>query len=360
MIEVIKKMTDVLFSHINSLTKDLYECSHYDRSKNEENVQDVITRLEKEVKVGVKALAEHSKIIQKMQNEIDTKDQEIKEYLGIIKALSDENEDLKFKAQYWKNKKRSHSSASRSPCPKDHHLRSHISPKKNNICSPNKIINQKTSPSQKRPRPSSNKLFRDDFDLEGHFTESHGRLTKARSRPKRNHSLMILQTDSKLRIPTEGNLLTPVNKKKSLHSYLCRKSKEPKSRNLNNKNPNRNLSFTTINNISMQNLIGRGLGTYNSVLNKTLNPMYSPTVGRETSQVGGSPVGMTSIFNNPLICKKAGSIRANCGSKSICKSTFLQGSPADDTTVLNTPNFQKKLKRYISKRKSVLKKNNPG
>jgi len=53
-IEVIKKMLDVLFTHINTLTRDLYECSHYDQSTNQQNTLQAVERLEREVKIQVR------------------------------------------------------------------------------------------------------------------------------------------------------------------------------------------------------------------------------------------------------------------------------------------------------------------
>ena len=44
-------MVDVLFNHVNMLTNDLYEASHYDANQNKQNVQTTISRLEKEVQV---------------------------------------------------------------------------------------------------------------------------------------------------------------------------------------------------------------------------------------------------------------------------------------------------------------------
>ena len=37
-IEVIKRMVDILFIHVNMLTNDLYEASHYDANQNKQNV----------------------------------------------------------------------------------------------------------------------------------------------------------------------------------------------------------------------------------------------------------------------------------------------------------------------------------
>ena len=68
-IEVIKRMCDVLFSHVNGLTKDLYECSHYDAKQTEQNNQLFIERLEKEIKVHVRMEREQESQIKKLEKE---------------------------------------------------------------------------------------------------------------------------------------------------------------------------------------------------------------------------------------------------------------------------------------------------
>lgn len=60
-IEVIKKMVDVLFAHINNLTKDLYEFSHYDQKELESNKAKYYENLEKEIKIQEKLRREQVK-----------------------------------------------------------------------------------------------------------------------------------------------------------------------------------------------------------------------------------------------------------------------------------------------------------
>lgn len=68
-IEVIKKMVDVLFAHINNLTKDLYEFSQYDVKQGEQNTQLCIERLEKEIKVHSKMQKEQEIHIKNLERE---------------------------------------------------------------------------------------------------------------------------------------------------------------------------------------------------------------------------------------------------------------------------------------------------
>lgn len=68
-IEVIKRMVDVLFTHVNSLTKDLYECSHYDTKQNDANVLSAISRLETEVKVSMKVNREQTQAMKELESE---------------------------------------------------------------------------------------------------------------------------------------------------------------------------------------------------------------------------------------------------------------------------------------------------
>lgn len=62
-------MCDVLFTHINGLTKDLYECSHYDAKQTEQNNQLFIERLEKEIKVHVRMEREQEEQILRLEKE---------------------------------------------------------------------------------------------------------------------------------------------------------------------------------------------------------------------------------------------------------------------------------------------------
>jgi hypothetical protein len=63
-------MVDILFTHVNSLTKDLYEFSHYDAATNEQNNQICIQRLEKEIKVHVRMSKEQENQIKSLENEV--------------------------------------------------------------------------------------------------------------------------------------------------------------------------------------------------------------------------------------------------------------------------------------------------
>ena len=92
-IEVIKQMIDVLMAHINSLTKyspltrDLYECSHYDSSKNDQNMKETIANLQKEVKVNIRVCSEQAKIIEDLQQQLAAKDEDLKSCHQIIHVL---------------------------------------------------------------------------------------------------------------------------------------------------------------------------------------------------------------------------------------------------------------------------------
>ena len=66
-IEVIKKMVDVLFAHINHLTKDLYDFSQYDVKQGEQNTQLCIERLEKELKIHYKMQKEQETHIKNLE-----------------------------------------------------------------------------------------------------------------------------------------------------------------------------------------------------------------------------------------------------------------------------------------------------
>lgn len=65
-------MVDILFSHINNLTKDLYEVSHYDQSQIAANTAKTIERLEKEVKVQAKVNKEQVKEIMNLDKQRET------------------------------------------------------------------------------------------------------------------------------------------------------------------------------------------------------------------------------------------------------------------------------------------------
>lgn len=155
---------------------------------------------------------------------------------------------------------------------------------------------------------------------------------------KRNHSVLAAKVD-KERVPTDTNHFetSPPGKHKALiYSYLSKKKKP----SVSNSRPGsqKNLSFTTINNISMQNLINRNISSYQMFANKNFVPI--------TKEPAGSPHAVTSIFNGAL------------ASGSSVKKNPLATNPKGSSIgcAEETPNFQKKLKKYINKRSSVLKK----
>jgi CHASE3 domain sensor protein len=93
-IEVIKKMVDVLFAHINTLTKDLYEFSHYDQKEIETNKAKYYENLEKEIKIQeklrreqVKELVQSDKDKKTLQEEIET----LRRENNVASILSTEN-----------------------------------------------------------------------------------------------------------------------------------------------------------------------------------------------------------------------------------------------------------------------------
>lgn len=85
-IEVIKRMVDILFTHVNNLTKDLYEFSHYDVATNEQNSQVCIQRLEKEIKVHVKMAKEQESQIKAVEQESLRLKEEVKKQQEVIKV----------------------------------------------------------------------------------------------------------------------------------------------------------------------------------------------------------------------------------------------------------------------------------
>lgn len=89
-IEVIKKMVDVLFSHINHLTKDLYEFSQYDIKVGEQNTQQVIESLQKEIKVHSKMQKEQETHIKNLERENLMLKEEAAKHKDISKAYFDD------------------------------------------------------------------------------------------------------------------------------------------------------------------------------------------------------------------------------------------------------------------------------
>lgn len=153
-------------------------------------------------------------------------------------------------------------------------------------------------------------------------------------------------TNLKRRISNE-NSPKPSHQKALIHSYLAKKNKSPSmggasKPGMGRSASNKNFSFTTINNISMQNLINRNLSNYQMFLNKTYlgglkdNPAHSPQ-----SPTGASVSG---IFQSTA--------KGSC----LFPSHGLNHSSGGGSKDAHTPNFQKKLKKYINKRENVLKR----
>ena len=84
-IEVIKRMVDILFIHVNMLTNDLYEASHYDANQNKQNVQTTISRLEKEIHIVMKVNKEQSKVAKELEQQI----RDLKDDAGLKKSVTE-------------------------------------------------------------------------------------------------------------------------------------------------------------------------------------------------------------------------------------------------------------------------------
>lgn len=160
----------------------------------------------------------------------------------------------------------------------------------------------------------------------------------------------------KERMPTEANLKRRISNENSpklskqkalIHSYLAKKSKSPSvgggSKGAGGKSaPNKNFSFTTINNISMQNLINRNLSNYQMFLSKTYLGGLKDTPSYPPQSPSGASV--SGIFQNTA--------KGSC----LFPSHGLNQSSGGGSKDTHTPNFQKKLKKYINKRENVLKR----
>lgn len=135
---------------------------------------------------------------------------------------------------------------------------------------------------------------------------------------------------------------TPPGKQRALiNAYLTKHHKSP-SVLLKPSKSTKNVSFTTINNISMQHMINRNINSYQTILNKTHVPGDAVSyVNRPNSPLGGSGIGAALFVSN---------------AHNRSPSNARDGG--DSAGVSSVPNFQKKLKKYISKRATVLKKNN--
>lgn len=146
---------------------------------------------------------------------------------------------------------------------------------------------------------------------------------------KRNTS-SVLGKMEKERLATDSNVnqcdYSPQGgKHKALIYTYLNKKKKPIQPTIRPQSSQKNLSFTTINNISMQNLINRNISAYHMFLNKSQLPNKDAN-------------NLTTIFNN-----NSPAMPVN--------STNIKPSNCDDSS-----NFHKKLKKYINKRSSVNKK----
>lgn len=151
-------------------------------------------------------------------------------------------------------------------------------------------------------------------------------------------------TNMKNRISNE-NSPKPNIQKNPIHSYLSKKSKSPNTEagsqtNLRGRS-RKNFSFTTINNFSMQNLINKNMSNYQTYLSKA--QLAAKDMGYPPNSPGGQSISGMFLNNSKASCLPAGySLNQSIG-----------GGVSKDN---GTPNFQKKLKKYISKRANVLKK----
>lgn len=200
------------------------------------------------------------------------------------------------------------------------------------------------------PQPMSGSKPR-KADLDGSIDN------KSRPKMKRINSAMLTRVD-KERMPTEANLKRRISNENSpkpskqkglIHSYLAKKSKSPSlcgggatKGGIGKSGSNKNFSFTTINNISMQNLINRNLSNYQMFLNKTYLGALKDSPGYPPQSPSGASV--SGIFQNTA--------KGSC----LFPSQGLNHSSGGGSKDNQTPNFQKKLKKYINKRENVLKR----
>lgn len=152
------------------------------------------------------------------------------------------------------------------------------------------------------------------------------------------------ETNVRKRISSE-NSPKPAHHKNPIHAYLSKKSKSPSGTTANQTNPRtisrKNFSFTTINNFSMQNLINKNIPTYQMYMSKAY------LSGKDHYLQPQSPCG-TSISGLLLNNSKTSGLMAGYSLNQSIGGGASRENP--------TPNFQKKLKKYISKRANVLKK----
>lgn len=158
-----------------------------------------------------------------------------------------------------------------------------------------------------------------------------------------------LHTETNLRKKlSQENSPKPSHQQNTIHSYLARKSKSPKGGGTGGSTSNararsrKNFSFTTINNFSMQNLVNKNMPNYQTFMNKAY------LAGREQGVPPQSPGGhsISGLFHNT---SKASGLLAGFS----LNQSIGGGGGSRETA---TPNFQKKLKKYINKRANVLKK----
>lgn len=268
--------------------------------------------------------------------------------------LVDSNKDLTDQLRFSKLKKKNISQGSRSPqaC-----LTGSASIKFLNSTP------KATSPQNFFKAEVSNAGSNSKKKMESHHHRCASALDKrAKSKVRRNNSSMLkvdrdrLNTESNLkrRISNE-NSPKPMRQQSDIHSYLAKKGKSPSAgggpntQGMSKAGANKNFSFTTINNISMQNLINKNIPNYQMFLSKTY---LSAAAGGLSAKEAGmahrqSPTGHSSsglFLNN----SKASGLGVFGGVNQHQSS----GGSKDN----QTPNFQKKLKKYISKRANVLKK----
>ena len=157
-----------------------------------------------------------------------------------------------------------------------------------------------------------------------------------------------LNTDTNLkkRISSENSPKPNISKNPIL-SYLSKKSKSPNAAAGSQTNPRgrsrKNFSFTTINNFSMQNLINKNMSNYQTYLSKA--SLVTKDIGYPPHSPCGQSISGMLLNNSKISGLPAGySLNQSIGG----------GASREN----GTPNFQKKLKKYISKRANVLKKTN--
>ena len=344
-------MVDVLFAHINNLTKDLYEFSHYDQKEIETNKAKYYENLEKEIKIQeklrreqVKELVQSDKDKKTLQEELEVlrKEKNVS-FAAHIKKLVEDNLNLQ---EYIKNivnqpGRTSTTHGSRSPKPR--------SPKSQSSHLFGMQGTPKGSENLGWAKPAKKRTLLYDPNLE--ITSVMDREPKLKQR--RTTSGMSRGDGSvgligRERVGTDGP--TPVKSPKASESTGIHKgNKSPiisylLGKNLDGSSPlqpgspinlkkgaqrsrsQKALSFMTINNISMQNLINKNVSSYQMVMNKSVFP-YTSGARCGTSYTGDD-----------------GSIPSSAG-----------GAPGQNPS----QPFQKKLKKYINKRASVLGKKSP-